>query len=323
MQYQSLLLSSILKFLPLTFTFLLILLGLGAAASADNRMALVIGNSAYKNSPLVNPVNDATLMTNTLKAAGFSVTRLINADQKTMKRALLNFSRTLRETGAVGLFYFAGHAVQVRNKNYLIPLDANIRDESELDMEAIDVTAFLATMKRSSNAFNIVILDACRNNPFRDTFREPLDGLAKVEAPRGSFVAYSTSPGKVAYDGTKGNSPYTLALAKAISRPGLTIEQVFKQTRRDVLAATGEKQIPWENSSLTQDFYFMDKNRQIADITSAPKSLPPAGSTFELAYWNSIKDSKSRTLFRSYLNKYPDGSFSPIAEEKVRSLTLN
>ncbi len=321
MQYQSLPLNSILKFLPFAFTFLLMFLGLSAAASADNRLALVIGNSGYKNSPLVNPTNDATLMTGTLKAAGFSVTRLIDADQRTMKRALLNFSRRLRETGAVGLFYFAGHAVQVRNKNYLIPLDANIRDESELDMEAIDVTAFLATMERSSNAFNIVILDACRNNPFRETFREPLDGLAKVEAPRGSFVAYSTSPGKVAYDGTKGNSPYTLALAKAISKPGLTIEQVFKQTRRDVLTATGEKQIPWENSSLTQEFYFMDKNRQIASKPS--KSLPAVGSTFELTYWNSIKDSKSRTLFRSYLNKYPDGSFSPIAAEKVRSLTPN
>jgi len=321
MHYQNLPLNSILKFLPFACTFLLMFLGLGAAASADNRMALVIGNSAYENSPLVNPANDASLMTGTLKTAGFNVTRLINADQKTMKRALLNFSRILRETGAVGLFYFAGHAVQVRNKNYLIPIGANIRDESELDMEAIDVTAFLKTMERSSNAFNFVILDACRNNPFKNTFREPLDGLAKAEAPRGSFVAYSTSPGKVAYDGKKGNSPYTLALAKAISRPGLTIEQVFKQTRRDVLMATAEKQIPWENSSLTREFYFMDKDRQVSEKPS--KSLPAVGTTFELAYWNSIKDSKSRTLFRSYLAKYPKGSFSPIAEEKVRSLALN
>ncbi len=323
MQYQSLTLNSILKFFQFTSAFLLMFLGLGAAASADNRMALVIGNSAYKNSPLVNPANDATLMTGSLKAAGFSVTRLIDADQKTMKRALLNFSRTLRETGAVGLFYFAGHAVQVRNKNYLIPLGANIRDESELDMEAIDVTAFLKTMGRSSDAFNIVILDACRNNPFKDTFREPLDGLAKVEAPRGSFVAYSTSPGEVAYDGMRGNSPYTLALAKAITRPGITIEQVFKQTRRDVLAATGDKQIPWENSSLTQEFYFMDKDRQIAERSPGTTSLPAVGSTFELAYWNSIKDSKNQTLFRSYLSKYPKGSFSPIAAEKVRSLTTD
>ncbi len=322
MQYQNQTLNSLHNFFQFAFTFLLMFLGLGAAASADNRMALVIGNSAYKNSPLVNPANDATLMTGTLKTAGFKVTKLIDADQKTMKRALLKFSRNLRETGAVGLFYFAGHAVQVRNKNYLIPLGANIRDESELDMEAIDVTAFLATMKRSSNAFNIVILDACRNNPFKSTFREPLDGLAKVEAPRGSFVAYSTSPGKVAYDGKKGNSPYTLALAKAISRTGLTIEQVFKQTRRDVLKATGEKQIPWENSSLTREFYFMEKDRQFAGKKSTITSLPAVGSTFELAYWNSIKDSKNRILFRSYLIKYPQGSFSPIAEEKVRSLKL-
>jgi len=309
----------VLKPALILITILLVIRAMGGAAYAADRLALVIGNSGYKNAPLANPVNDAKLMASTLESAGFDVIRILDADQKTMKRALMNFSRDLRKSGAVGLFFYAGHAVQVNNKNYLIPLGADIQDESELDMEAIDVNAFLATMARSSKASNIVVLDACRNNPFASTFESPLDGLAKVMAPRGSFIAYSTAPGQVAYDGVSGNSPYTLALTRAMSKPDLTIEQVFKQTRRDVLAVTEEKQIPWENSSITREFYFM-KHDQVAAEKHSAETI---NSKIELTYWNSIKDSKNRNLFRSYLQKYPNGSFSPIATERVRSLRLN
>lgn len=292
---------------------------LNAPALAANRLALVIGNSGYKNAPLANPANDAKLMTATLKSAGFKVTRIIDADQKAMKRALMKFSRDLRKSGADGVFYYAGHAVQVNNKNYLIPIGADIQDESELDLEAIDVNAFLSTMARSSTASNIVILDACRNNPFASTFDAPQDGLAKVLAPRGSFIAYATAPGQVAYDGTTGNSPYTLALTKAMSKPGLTIEQVFKQTRRKVLAFTKELQIPWENSSLTRDFYFMQHDQLVA-VEAPGTAVVPA---IELTYWNSIRNSNNPTLFRSYLQKYPSGFFSPIATEKIKTLASN
>jgi len=291
--------------------------GLSDRALAADRLALVIGNSGYKNAPLANPANDAKLMAATLETAGFKVTRIIDADQKSMKRALMKFSRDLRKSGAEGVFYYAGHAVQVNNKNYLIPIGADIQDESELDLEAIDVNAFLSTMARSSTASNIVILDACRNNPFASTFVSPLDGLAKVLAPRGTFIAYATAPGQVAYDGTTGNSPYTLALTKAMTRPGLTIEQVFKQTRREVLAFTKDQQIPWENSSITRDFYFMQHDQLAAEKASATTIAP----TIELTYWNSIRNSKNPTLFRSYLQKYPNGSFSPIAAEKIKTLT--
>ncbi len=309
-----------LKSAPIAFIILITFLGSGNSAFAVQRLALVIGNSAYKNSALVNPANDATLMATTLEATGFNVTKIIDADQKTMKRALMKFGRRLRKTGAVGLFYYAGHGVQVNKKNYLIPIGANIQDESEVDMEAVDVEAFLGTMERSSSAFNIVILDACRNNPYSSAFRSPASGLARVSAPRGSFVAYATAPGQIAYDGESGNSPYTLALTKAMSRPGLNIEQVFKQARRDVLHATDERQIPWENSSITGDFYFLKHNRDLAEKTSKVMDSQSIGSQFELTFWDSIKNSNNQTLFRSYLHKYPVGTFSPIAMEKVKSL---
>ena len=306
------------RFTIVLFTYLC----MASPTIAATRVALVIGNSAYKNSPLLNPVNDAKLMAKTLRSTGFTVTRLLDADQKTMKRALMKFGRNLRKSGAVGLFYYAGHGVQVNKKNYLVPIGANIQDESEVDMEAIDVEAFLGTMERSANAFNIVILDACRNNPFSRSFRSPARGLARVSAPRGSFVAYATAPGQIAFDGTSGHSPYTRALTKAMSQPGLSIEQVFKHARRDVLTATKERQIPWENSSITGDFYFMKHNQNSIEETPKATLSPAIGSQFELSYWDSIKNSKSRTLFRSYLQKYPDGTFSPIALEKVKSLKV-
>jgi uncharacterized caspase-like protein len=304
-------------FILVLFAWALAFPKLSSPALAADRLALVIGNSGYKNVPLANPANDATLMATTLETASFNVTKIIDADQKSMKRALMNFSRDLRKSGADGVFYYAGHAVQVNNKNYLIPIGADIEDESELDLEAIDVNAFLGTMARSSKASNIVILDACRNNPFANTFVTPLDGLAKVLAPRGTFIAYATAPGQVAYDGTSGNSPYTLALTQAMTRPGLTIEQVFKQARREVLAFTKELQIPWENSSITRDFYFMEHNQLAAGENPGETDV----STIELTYWNSIRNSKNLTLFRSYLQKFPNGSFSPIAAEKIKTLT--
>ncbi|MCB1958692.1 MAG: caspase family protein, partial [Rhodocyclaceae bacterium] len=186
------------------------------------------------------------------------VTRLTDADQTTMKRALLEFGRALRAGDVdAGLFFYAGHGVQVKGENYLVPVNARIDSEDEIDLEGINVNDFLQVMNSANSKINIVILDACRNNPFARSFRAVSRGLAPVDAPKGTLIAYATAPGDVALDGTGNNSPYTLALTQAIRQgQGATVESVFKATRRDVLAATGDRQVPWETSSVTGDFYF-------------------------------------------------------------------
>ena len=291
-------------------TFILLAYADLAQAAAD-RIALVMGNSGYQTLPrLRNPVNDARLMTKTLQASGFVVITVLDADQKTMKRAMLRFTRRLRKTGASGLFYYAGHGVQVAGENYLIPLGIDLQDESEVEIEAINVNAFVATMENTQNPINIVILDACRNNPFPGSTRSTSRGLARVSAPRGTFVAYSTAPGQVAQDGDGANSPYTTALAAAMSRPGLSIEQVFKRARIDVLKATDDAQIPWENSSITGDFFFKNP---IKDVRGESNNL-------ELSLWNLIKDSTDTVVFRQFLKRFPRGVFALIAKSNIRKL---
>jgi hypothetical protein len=242
------------------------------SAPAQERLALVIGNSAYKVGALANPRNDAALMADSLRAVGFEVTTLSDATKDQMKQALLAFSRKLRETGAVGLFYYAGHGVQLRGENFVVPVDADIQNEAEVEFLALNVNEFLSAMERSSNQINIVILDACRNNPFARSFRSAARGLATVDAPRGTYIAYATAPGQVALDGDKGNSPYASALAGAIRTPGLTIEDTFKKARREVLAATADQQIPWDTSSITGSFYFAGA----AQAPAAAGAAPPA-----------------------------------------------
>ncbi len=228
----------------------------------ERRVALVIGNSEYTGTTrLPNPKNDAELIAQSLRTVGFQVNLVIDADQKTMKRAMLDFGRDLRENATTGLFYYAGHGVQVRGRNYLIPVDAAISAEDEIDLEGIDVNDFLRVMNRSKSRVNIVVLDACRNNPFARSFRSTGgnagDGLAPVQAPKGTYIAYATAPRQVALDGENAaNSPYTAALIQAILEPGLSLERVFKRTRAKVLETTDDQQVPWETSSITGEFFF-------------------------------------------------------------------
>ncbi len=214
------------------------LLALAPAHAAERRLALVIGNSAYSFGALDNPKNDAALMAKALKGVGFEVTELIDADQKTMKKAMLDFGRSLRDSDSVGLFYYAGHGVQVDGENYLVPVDANIRDEADVAVEAVAATELLKTMQRAASRINIAIFDACRNNPFASTTRGGTRGLARIDAPAGTIIAYATAPGDVALDGQGGNSPYATALAKNMAADGLTVEEVFKRARREVKTET-------------------------------------------------------------------------------------
>jgi len=301
---------------------LLFALGLGSlarTAMAEPRVALVIGNSSYGGDlgELPNPANDARLMAKTLKRIGFEVIEAENADQARMKRAIQEFGDKLSKAGggSTGLFFYAGHGLQVAGTNYLIPIHAKIQREPDVDMEAIPVDLVMKQMAFAESAVNIVILDACRNNPLSRGFRGITRGLADPAVrPMGSFIAYSTAPGDVAEDGRGANSPYTTALAETITKPGVSINDVFQEVRGKVLAATGQKQVPWDSSSLTAAFYF------VAPAVAAPA---PAGNAVdpkavELAFWDAIKDSKSAEDYQAYLSKFPDGDFAPLAQIRLK-----
>jgi hypothetical protein len=220
-----------------------------------DRLALIIGNGAYQTSPLKNPINDAEDMAETLKKLGFKVILKRDADQRTMEDTIRFFGRQLRD-GDVGLFYFAGHGVQVDGRNYLMPVDAKIESESDVKYEAVDAGRILGKMEDAENRLNIVILDACRNNPYARAFRSNQNGLARMDAPTGSLIAYSTAPGEVAADGPERNGIFTKHLIQHMLEPNLPIEQVLKRVRINVANETNGRQIPWESSSLMGDFYF-------------------------------------------------------------------
>jgi hypothetical protein len=246
------------------------------------RLALVIGNSAYQTAPLKNPLNDAEDMTATLTKMGFTVTIKKNADLRTMEDAIRSFGKQLGG-GGVGLFYFAGHGMQVEGRNYLIPVDAKIESETDVKYEAVDAGRVLGKMEDAENQINIVILDACRNNPFSRNFRTSERGLARMDAPKGSLIAYATAPGEVAADGPERNGIFTKYLMKHMIKPNLPVELVLKQARIDVANETNGRQIPWESSSLMGDFYFNLERSTIspqkADKSSTKKTVKPEMSS--------------------------------------------
>ena len=239
--------------------FILILIYPSALqAATEQRIALVIGNSAYSSSPLKNPVNDAEDMAAMLEKLGFAVTLERNARLQEMDEGIEELGKRLKR-GGIGLFYCAGHGVQVNGVNYLIPIGARINKESDVKYQAVDANKVLDEMANANNGLNIVILDACRDNPFARSFRNAARGLAIISsAPAGTFISYSTSPGNVAHDGEGRNSPYTAALIKYIQAPGLTISDVFINVRAKVKKETG--QVPWELSSLEGQFYFLPRS---------------------------------------------------------------
>jgi formylglycine-generating enzyme required for sulfatase activity len=255
--------------------------------AAEPRVALVIGNGNYGAgfSKLPNPPNDAKLVSKALKDAGFEVITVLDADQKAMKRAFVDFGKKLADKGgdAVGLFYYAGHGVQVDGKNYLIPTGASIETQTDVDMEAVNADWVLQQMEFAGNRMNIIILDACRNNPLPGGKRSAEKGLARMDAPRGSFLAYSTAPGATAADGKGTNSPYSQALANAIENTKVPLEQLFRQVRVDVMNATGQDQVPWDSSSLTGEFYFKKPDgsapAQQTALLAPPPSTQPAAQT--------------------------------------------
>lgn len=278
---------------------------------AEGRVALVVGNSAYKVTPLQNPVNDAADIAVALQSLGFEVILKRDADRLQMRQALRQFGEALR-TANVGLFYFAGHGVQSRGNNYLIPVDADIRTEADVEDLAVDASYALRIMEESQVKVSIVILDACRNNPYRSGFRSASRGLAQMTAATGTLIAFSTSPGSVAADGTGGrNGTYTKRLLESLQEPDTDVLKVFQRVRAAVVQETAGQQVPWEATSLIGDFYFAGRPAS-GSVTAAISN-----DAIELAYWEAIKASSNRNEFIAYLKQYPSGRFAVLARSKL------
>jgi uncharacterized caspase-like protein len=250
------------------FSFCMAAIGvllIATPAAAQHRVALVIGNSAYTQvNTLPNPVNDANAVAAAFKDLGFEVLLGLDLDKRGFDAKVREFSQILGQAD-VSIFFYAGHGLQVSGRNYLVPVDARLQRERDIDFEAVGLDFILKQMELDREGkTNIVFLDACRDNPLARNLARSMgtrsanvgQGLAQVEAGVGTFIAYSTQPGNVALDGDAGNSPFTAALVKSIKEPGRNLTAVMINVRKQVLAATRGKQVPWDHSALTGDFYF-------------------------------------------------------------------
>jgi peptidoglycan hydrolase-like protein with peptidoglycan-binding domain len=289
-------------------------------AFTERRVALVVGNAGYgpKVGPLRNPANDATDIAAALRDVGFDVALRLDVDRDQLRRAVIDFGRSLQK-GGVGLFYFSGHAVQLDGRNYMIPLGAEVEHADYVGLETVDIDEVLARMGAADNRLNIVILDACRNNPFKGIFRAPVRGLAQTRAPTGTFIAYAAAPGALARDGTSGsrNSPYTAALLRSMQEPGLRLEDVFKRVRLAVLTNTDGFQTPWTGSSITGDFYF----RLPEPLQANPEPPASASPPSDLVFWNAIEDSRNPADFETFLEVHPTSALAPLARRRLEDLS--
>jgi uncharacterized caspase-like protein len=312
----------------------LLLLGVGwQPACAEKRVALVIGNSSYRNvTRLDNPSNDAKLLAETLRGLGFSLFgggAQIDLDKVALDRVIQAFGAEL--SGAdVGLFYYAGHGLQVRGENYLVPVDANPTKEADVDFQMFDTNVLLRQMQAAGTRLNIVVLDACRNNPFSGRglavgraqdvsivrLRDLAGGLAQMQAPEGTLISFATQPGSVAQDGFGANSPYARALADTIRKPGLGIFDAFNQVGLEVKRLTGGVQQPWVSSSpIDGAFYFVPP---VPAPTSPPVATGPAAD--EVA-WDYLKTGTDVGALRRFVDQFPNSAKRAEAAERIATLT--
>ena len=239
----------------------------------QKRIALVIGNASYINSTLANPESDARSMKAALQSVGFSVYE--NLSQSQMKKAIDDFGMQLKGND-VGLFYYAGHGIQSKGYNYLIPVDAQLQSEQQVEYDCVQADRVLALMDASGSKVNIIILDACRNNPFERSWTRSATGkgLAFMNAPRGSLIAYATSPGSTASDGSGHNGLYTSAILESMKIPDITILEMFQNVRNIVSQQSNNQQTPWESTSLTGNFYFNTKEITHSEIQQNNQENP-------------------------------------------------
>ena len=272
--------------------------------------ALVIGNSKYAVSPLKNPANDARAIAEQLKGVGFAVSVQQDLGREPMIKSIRAYAALLAKSRSVGLFYYAGHGVQLSWRNFLVPVDAVIDKLEDIQKHCVDVGALVDGITKAANPMNVVILDACRDNPFGSTRRLDQKGLSQLDAPPGTLLAYATSPGNVASDGEGANGLYTENLLRELKVPEAKIEDVFKRVRLGVRRKSNGQQIPWESTSLEEDFYFRPPEHLKKLSEDEKKKLFEE----ELRLWESIKSSKVPGPLEDYLRRYPNGEFAELAQ---------
>ena len=282
----------------------------------SRRVALVVGNSAYESVPeLANPRNDATDMAKKLAALDFEVVQGIDLDLQGLRKTVRDFANRMQGAD-IAVFFYAGHGLQVNGKNYMVPIDAKLASYIDLEFEAMPMDLVLSTMENSVKT-NIVFLDACRDNPLARNLARSMGtrssavgrGLAPIGSGIGTLVSFATQPGNVALDGKGRNSPFTAALLKHLGTPGEDITRNMVRVRRDVLAATDGKQVPWEHSSLTGEVILKEKPRK--------EEPQKPGAGLEITFWNSIRSADRSEYFETYLSRYPNGIFAEIAKLRI------
>lgn len=286
------------------------------AAAVGERMALVIGNSAYPKAPLLNPANDARAMAALLRQAGFTVNEANDTSQAQLSEAVARFGQAIKDPKVkFGLFYYAGHGIQLEWKNYLVPVSADVRSAADVKAKAVDVSELLAYMEQAKGRSFLVILDACRDDPFAGLYKPSAAGLSQFDAPAGSLLAFSTAPGKVAQDGVGSNGLYTANLLREFSRRGVRLEDAFKRVRLSVRMASNGTQIPWESTSLEEDIFLFPVEQKKLSEAEQDQLLSE-----ELANWQRVRSSRDSIQLASFIAQYPSGSASELAQARLSRL---
>jgi len=290
--------------------------GSWAAESDPARLALVIGNSAYRQVPLVNPANDARAMAALFGEAGFTVDARLDATRSDMLAAIERFGAAIRrpEIRQV-VFYYAGHGVQIEWRNYLLPVDAEVDSAAQVRQRCIDLNQLLGQFGAARDKTYIIILDACRNDPFGSGYRPEQKGLSQFDAPVGSLIAYATSPGNVASDGSGRNGLYTENLVRELSQRGTRLEDALKRVRLNVRLASRGVQIPWETTSLESDIFLFKEGQKKLSEAELEKEIEA-----DIETWTRIKSSHKADDWIAYLRHFPNGRFAEIAQARLARL---
>lgn len=286
------------------------------AATDSSRIALVIGNNAYSQSPLINPCNDARAVGQLFAQAGFGVDSLLDATRTDMMAAIERFGAAAKrpETRLV-VFYYAGHGAQLDWRNYLLPVDAVVKTADHIKQRGVELNFLLAQLNAAKDKNFVVILDACRNNPFGNTYQLDQKGLSQFDAPVGSLLAYATSPGNVASDGSGENGLYTENLVRELSERSTRIEDALKRVRLNVRLASGGAQIPWETTSLESDVFIFKEGQKRLSEEELEKLMEA-----DVAEWGRIKSSRKIDDWVGYMRRFPNGRMAEIAQVRLARL---
>lgn len=288
------------------------------AQQKEQRVALVIGNSTYKVSPLKNPVNDAKDMANSLRGFGFIVIERNNLTVRQIGSTLREF-RSKLSPGGVALVFFAGHGVQIKGENYLTAVDAEIDGEEDVPNQSMSTRQIMDVLSDAKSKLNLVFLDACRDNPYARSFRSASRGLGRENAPSGTLISFATRPGSIAADGDGRNGLYTSVLLQQMRNTDQPIEQVLKRVVTGVKTASNGKQEPWMEGSIEGDFCFGQ-----CGLSNLIQIKPNSdSSSLEITFWESIRESKNPNDYLEYIKQFPVGKFSGLAKNKLEVLSSN